>query len=154
MLYRHIHIHNTNISGNIVNNNDNFNERTNTFFIKISLTLYSRKGDVGCVWEMSWRQGETAILTPNSSDHSSTSFSSCLGYSNVGYWGPKSLCLPLALNSASCPQLTQAVCVPVILLFNVHLLPLFSRLFTQVRLLIDGSIEGQYVIPTTLAIML
>ena len=33
----------------------------------------------------------------------------------------------------------------VILLFNVHLLPLFFRLFTQVHLLIDGSVEGQYV---------
>ena len=31
LLYSHIHIHNTytNISGNIVNNNDDFNERTN-----------------------------------------------------------------------------------------------------------------------------
>ena len=33
----------------------------------------------------------------------------------------------------------------VILLFNVHLLPLFFRLFTQVHLLIDGSVEGQYI---------
>ena len=34
------------------------------FFIKnISLTLYSWKGDVGCVWEMSWRRGQAAILT-------------------------------------------------------------------------------------------
>ena len=42
-------------------------------------------------------------------------------------------------------QLTQAVCVLVIFLFDVHLLPLFFRLFTQVHLLIDGSVEGQYV---------
>ena len=33
----------------------------------------------------------------------------------------------------------------VILQFKVHLLPLFFRLFTQVPLLIDWSIEGQYV---------
>ena len=33
----------------------------------------------------------------------------------------------------------------VILLFNVHLFPLFFRLFTQVHLLIDGSVEDQYV---------
>ena len=76
---------------------------------------------------------------------SSTSFSSWLGCSTVGHGGPKPHCLPLALNSASCPQLTQAICVLVILLFNVHLLPLFFRLFTQVLLLIDGSVEGQYV---------
>ena len=40
-------------------------------------------------------------------------------------------------------QLTQAVCVLVIFLFNVHLLPLFFRLFRLVHLLIDGSVEGQ-----------
>ena len=28
-----------------------------------SLTLYFRKGDVCSVWEMNWRQGQTAILT-------------------------------------------------------------------------------------------
>ena len=33
----------------------------------------------------------------------------------------------------------------VILLFNALLLPLFFRLFTQVHLLIDGSVEGQYI---------
>ena len=85
----------------------NFNERRNTLLYKnISLTLYSRKGDVSCVWEVSWRQGQTATLTPSSSDHSNTSFSSCCCYSTVGHWEPKALYLPLALNSASCPQLT------------------------------------------------
>ena len=33
----------------------------------------------------------------------------------------------------------------VILFSNVHLLPLFFPLFTQVHLLIDGSVEGQYI---------
>ena len=33
----------------------------------------------------------------------------------------------------------------VILLFNFQLLPLFFRLFTQVHLLIDGSVECQYI---------
>ena len=33
----------------------------------------------------------------------------------------------------------------VILLSNGHLLPLVFRLFTQVHLLIDGSVEGQYI---------
>ena len=79
-------------------------------------------------------------------DHSSTSFSSWLGCSIVGHWGPKSLYLLLGLTSlASCLRLTQAVCALVISLFNVHLLPLFFRLFTQVHLLIDGSVEGQYI---------
>ncbi len=64
--------------------------------------------DVGCVWEMSWRRGQTAILTQSSSDHSSTSFSSWLGCSTVGHWRPKVLCLQLGLTSlASCLQLTR-----------------------------------------------
>ena len=42
-------------------------------------------------------------------------------------------------------QLTQAVSVLVIFLFDTHLLPLFFRLFTQVHLLIDSSVEDQYV---------
>ena len=121
----------------------NFNERTNTLLYKnIPLTLYSRNGDVFCVWEVSWRWGQTVILTQSSScDHSSTSFSSWLGCSTVGHWGPKAA----GLNLASCLQLTQAICMLVILLFNAHLLPLFFRLFTLVHLLIDSSVEGQYI---------
>ena len=67
LLYSHIQLHNTctNICRNIVNNNDNFNGRTNTLLYKnISLTLYSRKGDVSCVWEVSWRRGQTATYWP------------------------------------------------------------------------------------------
>ena len=128
----------------------NLNERTNALLYKnISLTLYSRK-KVGCVWEVSWRRGQTTtywlqvLLT-------STSFASCPGCSTVGHWGPKALGLPLALNSASCPQLSPTPIDSsrlwhlVIYLFNVHLLPLFLRLFTQVHLLINGSVEGQYI---------
>ena len=40
---------------------------------------------------------------------SSTSFSSWLGCSTVGHWGPKAPCLPPALTPASCFQLTQTV---------------------------------------------
>ena len=127
------------------------NERIH-FFTKIYLSHFIlERVDVGCVWEMSWRQGRTVILTQSSSDHNSTTSSSWLGCSTVGHWGPKALCLPLALISASWPQLTQAVWVLVILLFNVHLLPLYFRLFTQVHLLSDGSVEGQYVTRTMLS---
>ena len=39
------------------------NERT-YFFIKISLSHFIlERVDVGCVWDMSWRRGQTAILT-------------------------------------------------------------------------------------------
>ena len=60
------------------------NERTH-FFIKISLTLYSRKG---WCWLCVRGELETGtdcyILTQSSSDHSSTSFSSWLGLLNRG----------------------------------------------------------------------
>ena len=65
------------------------------------------------------------------------------GCSTVGHRGPQALCLLLALTSASWLQLTQTALV--ILLSHAHLLPLFFRLFTQVHLLIDGSVEGQYI---------
>ena len=76
---------------NIVNNNDNFGEQTNTLLYKnISHALFSIGWCFHCVREMSWRQGQTAILTPSSSDHSSISFSSWLGVAQL--WvteGPK-----------------------------------------------------------------
>ena len=125
----------------------NFNERTNTLLYKnISLKLYSRKGDVGCVWEMSWRQGQTAILTPSSS----STIAAILSHGNwvAQPWvteGRKPSVCKLILMLASYLQLTRTVCALVILLFNVYLLPLFFHLFTQVHLLIDGSVEGQYI---------
>ena len=66
------------------------------------------------------------------------------GCSTVGHWGPKALCLPLALTSASCLWLKPSRHM-VIILSYVHLLPLFFLWFTQVHLLIDCSVEGQYI---------
>ena len=127
----------------------NFNERTNTFFIKIlSLTLYSRKGWYRlCVGGELETGTDCYILAQSSSDHSSTSFAFWLGCSTVGHWEPKALRLPLALTLASCPQLTQAVCVLVVFLFDVHLLP---RIYTGASLdwqLCRGSICNTYVYP-------
>ena len=42
-------------------------------------------------------------------------------------------------------QLNQAVCILVIFLFDIHMPPMFLRLFTQVHPLMDGPVEGQYV---------
>ena len=121
------------------------NERTR-FFIKISLTLYSRKGDVSCVWEMSWRRVQTVILTQSSSDHSSTSSLSWLGCSTEGHWGPKALSLQADSHAGILtPTDSNRPRHLVILLSHARLLPLFFRLFTQVHLLIDGSVEGQYI---------
>ena len=83
------------------------------FLIKIYLTLYSRKVDICCVWEMSWRQGQTAILTPVLL----ATIAALLphlswGCSAVGLGGPKALCLPLALTLAFCLQLLRTVWAP------------------------------------------
>ena len=79
-------------------------------------------------------------------DQSSTSFSSWLGCSTVGHWGSQS---PQSASWFSrWHPLFNWLKLPghlVILLSNVHPLPLFFRLFRQVHLLIDGSVEGQYI---------
>ena len=42
----------------------NFNERTNTLlYISLTSHFILEKDDVGCVWEMSWRREQTAMLT-------------------------------------------------------------------------------------------
>ena len=65
VLYSHIHIHNTYTTIDIIKHTENFNEQTNTLLYKdIPLTFYSRKGDVSCMWEVSWRRGQTATYWP------------------------------------------------------------------------------------------
>ena len=86
----------------------NFNERTNTHLYKniISHNLFLIGWCFCCVWEMSWRRNRPlywpqVLLTI-------TALLPHLGWgcSTVGHWGPKALCLLLALNSASL-QLTR-----------------------------------------------
>ena len=80
------------------------NERTH-FFIKIYLSHFIRKGWCWlCVRGKLETGTDCYILTQGSSDHRNTSFSSWL--LNRGSLRAQALCLPLALNSASCPQLT------------------------------------------------
>ena len=95
---------------------------------------------------MSWRRGQTAILTPSSSS-TIAALLSHLGWVTQPWVteGHKPSVCKLIFTLASYLQLTQTVCVLVILLFKVHLLPLFFRLFSQVHLLIYGSVEGQYI---------
>ena len=66
--------------------------------------------------------------------------------STVGHWGPES---PKSASWFSRWHLVSNCLKPsghlVILFSNVHLRPLFFHLFTQVHLLIDGSVEGQYI---------
>ena len=77
----------TNICGNIVNNNDDFNEQTNTLLYKnmyLSHILFS-KGGMFLVCER-WVEDSYRLLhiDPSSSDQSSTSFSSWQGLLNRG----------------------------------------------------------------------
>ena len=83
----------------------NFNERTNTRFYKnISPFILERVTFLVCErWDgdrlLYWPKvllTIAALLSPLSR-----------GCSTVGHWEPKALCLPLALTSASCPQLTR-----------------------------------------------
>ena len=110
------------------------------FFIKIYLS-HSQKGDVCCVWEMSWRWGQTAILTQVLL--TIAALLSRLGWccSTVGHWGPKA---QSPLSAAGSHQLTRTVCAPGYII-NAHLLPLFFHLFTLVHLLIDGLVEGHHI---------
>ena len=121
----------------------------NTLYKNISLTLYSRKGWCWlCVRGELETGTDCCILSQVLLTIAALLSHIGWGCSTVTLWGPKALCQPLALISASCPQLTPTVssrCPLVILLFNAHLFPLFFRLFTQVYLLTDGSAKGQYV---------
>ena len=124
------------------------NERTHFFIKKIYLSHFIfERVDVGCVWEVSWRRGQTATYWPKVL-LTIAAILSYLGWgcSTVGHWGPKVLCLPLALISASFTQLTPTASGTWLYNFlTPHQLPLFFCLFTQVHLLIDSSVEGQYV---------
>ena len=146
LLYIHnatarIHITYTNISGNIVNNNDDFNERTNTLLYKkyTSHTLFERV-DVGCVWEVSWRWGQTATCWPKVL----LTIAALLSHSGWAAqpWvteGRKPSVCKLILTLASCPQLTPTgtwtdpSCLwhLVIFLFDAHLLPVSIHICTK-----------------------
>ena len=121
------------------------NEYTSLYKYK-SLKLYFWKGDVCCVCEMSGDKYGQLYWPKFFLDHSSTSFASWLGLLNRGSLRAQSR------QSASWFSLRHLVSNwlepsgHLVILFSiVHLLPLFFCLFTQVYLLIDGSVEGQYI---------
>ena len=86
-------------------------------------------------------------------DHTSTSSSSWPGLLNCGSLraAKPSVC-KLFLTLASCLQLSQTIWATGYIIFYVHLLQLFFRLFTQVHLLINGSVEGQYITLVSMAV--
>ena len=120
------------------------NEYTSLYKYK-SLTLYVRKGDVCCVWEMSGDKDGLLYWPKFFLYHSSTSFASWLGLLNRGSLRTQS---PQSAAGYLRHPVSNWLKPPghlVILFSNVHLLPLFFHLFTQVHPLIDGLVEGQYI---------
>ena len=126
------------------------NERT-YFFIKIYLSHFIlERVDVGCVWEMSWRWGQTATYWIK------VLLTIAALFSHSGWatqpWvteGPKpSVCRWLSIRHLVFNwlqlqlELTQAVCGTWL---YFCLMSTCFHLFTQVHLLTDGSVEGQYV---------
>ena len=123
------------------------NERIH-IFIKIYLShfIFERVNFLLCE---RWVETRTdCYFDPSSSDHNSTSFSSWLGLINRGSLRAQS---PLSAAGSHfgilSPTHSNHPGHLVILLSDIHLLPLFFRLFTQVHLLIEGSVEGQYITP-------
>ena len=123
------------------------NERTRFFIKNISLTLYSRKGWCWlCVKDELETGTDCHILTQVLLTIASLLSACWLGCSTVGHWGPKpSVWSWFSLRWHSIFNSTPTVWALGISYSLVHLLPLFFRLFTQVHLLIDGSVKGQYV---------
>ena len=139
---------------NIINNNDKLqgmNEHT-SLYIYLSHFILERV-DVGCVWEMSLRREQTATYWPKVLLTIAALFPHLgWGCSTVGHWGSQALSLqadshagilfPNRLQLQLEMELTQAVCGTW--LYNCLTSTCFC-LFTQVHLLIDGSVEGQYI---------
>ena len=123
----------------------NFNERMDTLLNKniISHTLFLK----GWCWLWVRDELETetdCYIDPKFFfDHSSTSFSSGLGLLKSG------LLAALSLQADShagilFPTDSSRLCPGYIIVY-ANLLPLSFRLFTQEHLLIDGSVEGQFI---------
>ena len=143
MLYRR----NTNISRNIIKHNirTSMNERIH-FFIKIYLSHFILERVMFVVCERWVGNGDRLLYWPKF-------FWPLQHFFLIMAWvaqpwvteGPKpSVCRWLSLRHLVSNWLEPSGHL-VILLSNIHLLPLFFRLFTQVHLLIDGSVEGQYI---------
>ena len=133
----------------------NFNKRTNTLLYKkyISHTLFS-KGWYFLCGRGELETGTDCYIDPSSRDHSSTSSSSLLWWLNRGSLR--------AQNPLSAAGSHSGILSPtdsnrpgnlVILLSDIHLLPLFLGLFILVHLLIEGSVEDQYITSLTVYLL-
>ena len=112
-----------------------------------SLALYFQKGDVLLCVRDEWRQWRTAILT----QVLLLTIAVLLlylgwGCPTVGHWGPQRPQFESWFSHwHSCLNWPTAASTLSIFFLNAILLLLSFSLFIQVHLLIDGSIEGQYI---------
>ena len=122
------------------------NERIH-FFIKIYLSHFILQRVTFLVCERWVGDGDRLLYWPKVLLLTIAAFLSYLSLAAQPWVaeGRKPSVYKLILTLASYLQLTQGVCALVILLFNIHLLPLFFRLFIQVHLLIGVPVEGQYI---------
>ena len=121
------------------------NERNTLLYKNINLSHFIFERVMCCV-RNEWRQTDCYIDRKFFFDHSSTSSSSWLGLLNRVSLKAQSLLSAAGSHfGILSPTDSNRPGHLVILLSNVHLLPLFFRLFTQVHLLIDGSVDGQYI---------
>ena len=125
MLYTHIH---ADVSRNIMTTSMN---ETNTLLYKknTSHTLFKRV-DVGCVWEVSWRRGQTAT-----------------------YWPQVPLTIAaLLLHSGWAAQLgslrAQAVCLELVLTLRASYLQLQLQLELQLTQAVSGTWLYNCLTPT------
>ena len=97
------------------------------------------------MWERWVETGTDCYIDSSSSlDYSSTSFASWQGLLNRGSLKAQPSASWFSLWHSCLNWLTASGTLSIFFL-NVHLLPLFFGLFTQVHLLIDGSVEGQCI---------
>ena len=138
----------TNISRNIIKHNirTSMNERIH-FFVKICLPHCILKRVMFVVCERWVRDGDRLLYWPKFFSRPLQHFFLILVVVAL-LWvteGPKpSVCRWLSLRHLVSNQLERSGHL-VILLPNAHLLPLFFHLFTLEHLLIDGSVESQYI---------
>ena len=142
------YIHNTTIGRDIIKHNirTSMNKRIH-FFIKIYLSHFILERVMFVVCERWIGTGDRLLYSPQVllSTIAAPLFHLGWGCLTVGHWGPQALCLDwFSLWHLVSNCLEPSVHL-VISLFNVILLPLFFRLFTLGHLLIDGSVEGQYI---------
>ena len=125
----------------------NFNERTNTLLYK-NIYLSHFILDISVVCERWVESGTDCYTDPNSSsDHSSTSSASKLSCSTGGRWGPQpSVCKLVLILAFLCPTNSTPAATSLYSFITPTVFRFFFRLFAQVRLLIDGSVKGQYTI--------